>query len=75
MTEEDSVREQNQDNRLNEGRMLCNHSRSDGMRKPERGELKLQSFLDGNDQQQGKTGSDGYEGSGRSFTMKNALWN
>jgi hypothetical protein len=33
-TEEDSARERNQDNRLNEWRMLCDHSRLDGMRNP-----------------------------------------
>jgi hypothetical protein len=69
-TKNDSVREQNQDNRLNERRMLCDHSISDGMWK-----LELWSFLDGNDQQQGEAGSDRYEGSERSSLMKNALWN
>jgi hypothetical protein len=71
----DSVREQNQDYRLNERRILCDHSLSDGMWKLERGVLELWSFLDGNDQQQGEAGSDRYEGSERSSLMKNALWN
>jgi hypothetical protein len=73
--EKDSVQEREQDNRLNERRMLCDHSRSDGMRKSERGVLELWSFLDGNDQQHGNAGSDRYEGSGRSSPLKNALWN
>jgi hypothetical protein len=64
---EDLVREQNQDNKLNERRMLCDHSRSDCMRKSERGTLKLWSFLDGNDQRQGRARSDMYEGLGVLF--------
>jgi hypothetical protein len=35
-TKEGSVLKRNQDNRLNERRMLCDHSRSDDMRKLER---------------------------------------
>jgi hypothetical protein len=49
--EEDLVREPNQDNKLNGMRMLCDHSRSDDMRKPEREMLELQSFLNGKGQQ------------------------
>jgi hypothetical protein len=64
---EDLVREQNRDNKLNERRMLCDHSRSDCMRKSERGTLKLWSFLDGNDQRQGRARSDMYEGLGVLF--------
>jgi hypothetical protein len=71
----DLVSGRSQDDELKKGRMLCNHSRLGCMRKPERGMLELWSFLDGNDQQQGKVRSDRYEGSGRSSLMKGALWN
>jgi hypothetical protein len=70
-TEEDWVRS---DCKLNGRSMPFDHFRSDCMRKLEWGMLELRSFLDGNDQQQGKAGSDRYEWSRRSSLMKNALW-
>jgi hypothetical protein len=53
-TEEDLVRERNQDNNLKERRMLCDHSQSDCMQKLEQGMMELQSLLGGNDPRQGK---------------------
>jgi hypothetical protein len=54
--EEDSIHEWKQDNRLNEGRKLCDHSRSDCMWEPEQGVLKLQSFLESERQSARKDG-------------------
>jgi hypothetical protein len=45
--------------------MLCDHYRSDDMQKLERGMLELQSFLGGNDQRQGRTASEEYQGDDR----------
>jgi hypothetical protein len=39
--EEESVRDWKQDDRFNENRKLCDHSRSDCMWKPERGNAKV----------------------------------
>jgi hypothetical protein len=61
-TEEYSVRGQNQDNRLNETRMFCNHSQLDGMRKPEREMLGCGVSLTANDHRQGRAGSEQHEG-------------
>jgi hypothetical protein len=66
--EEDLVQEQNQDNKLKTRRMLYNHFWLDCIRKPDRGTLELRSFLDSNDQRQGKDGSGRYKG------LENLIW-
>jgi hypothetical protein len=42
--------------------MLCDRSQPGCMQKLERGMLERQSFLGGSDQQQGKVGSERYDG-------------